>query len=48
MASREPPKRRMLFRYESYGGGCGWAFWLSTGLGAVGILVTIAFGMGWL
>ena len=48
MASREPPRRRMSFRYESNGGGCGWMFWLSTGLAVLGIVLTVAFGIGWL
>jgi len=49
MASREPPpRRRMLFQYESNGTGCGWAFWLSTALTVLGIALTVAFGMGWL
>ncbi len=48
MTSREPPKRRFSVRYESNGGGCGWAFWLSTLLGALSVGLTIVFGMKWL
>jgi hypothetical protein len=41
-------QQHLSFEYKGSGSGCGWATWVSILLAFLGIVLTIAFGMGWL